>query len=408
VSRPDSATRVVYSFPHRIGAGRICETAWQQVAGVAAAGADVLVFPGAVARELPTGVRVQPTLARGSVRVPYRLLGHQRALHLHDRIVARRLPGLVDEIDLVHTWPSGALETLKVARRLGIPTVLERPNAHTRVAYEIVQRESQRLEIPLPPGSEHAFDAAVLAREEEEFRLADRLLCPSDFVRRTFLDEGYPAEKLARHSYGYDEAVFYPGHPSSPDTRPFTALFVGHAAVRKGLHFALDAWLRSPAHRDGIFLIAGSFLPAYETKLAPLMADPSVQVLGHRTDVPELMRRSDILVLPSLEEGSPLAALEALGSGCVPLVSDVCSGACRHMENALVHPAGDVEMLADHIGRVHADAALLATLRAAAIESAASLTWTAAGRELLHAYREAVNSPGPGAGRAGTAASVLC
>ena len=78
------------------------------------------------------------------------------------------------------------------------------------------------------------------------------------------------------------------------------------------------------------------------------------------------------------------------------------------MENALVHPAGDVEMLADHIGKVHADAALLATLRAAAIETAASFTWTAAGRELLHAYREAVNSPSPGAGRAGTAASVLC
>ena len=34
--------RVLYSFPHKIGAGRICYTAWQQVAGLAAAGADVL------------------------------------------------------------------------------------------------------------------------------------------------------------------------------------------------------------------------------------------------------------------------------------------------------------------------------------------------------------------------------
>ena len=37
--------RVLYSFPHKLGADRICYTAWQQVNGLAAAGADVLVFP---------------------------------------------------------------------------------------------------------------------------------------------------------------------------------------------------------------------------------------------------------------------------------------------------------------------------------------------------------------------------
>ena len=34
-----------------------------------------------------------------------------------------------------------------------------------------------------------------------------------------------------------------------------------------------------------------------------MLAHPSVKVLGHRNDVPELMRKSDILVLPSIEEG---------------------------------------------------------------------------------------------------------
>jgi len=35
--------RVVYSFPLRLGADRICYTAWQQVNGLAAAGADLVV-----------------------------------------------------------------------------------------------------------------------------------------------------------------------------------------------------------------------------------------------------------------------------------------------------------------------------------------------------------------------------
>jgi hypothetical protein len=31
-------------------------------------------------------------------------------------------------------------------------------------------------------------------------------------------------------------------------------------AVRKGVHYALEAWLQSPACQDGTFLIAGKFL----------------------------------------------------------------------------------------------------------------------------------------------------
>ena len=388
----DRRIRVLYSFPHKIGAGRICETAWQQVTGVAAAGADVLAYPGAIAKPLPAAVRVRPTLARGRVRVPYRVLGQWRALHVHDRIVARRLERVADEVDIVHVWPSGALNTIKTAARLGIPTVLERPNAHTRYAYEVVQRESERLDVPLPADYEHAFNAAVLQHEEEEFRLADKLLCPSDFVRSTFVEEGYAPEKLVRHSYGFDDAVFYPEPEKERTVRPFTALFAGLAAVRKGLHYALEAWLQSSAHRDGVFLIAGSFLPAYEAKLASLLAHPTVRVLGHRHDVPQLMRQSDIFILPSIEEGSPLAALEALGSGCVPLVSDVCVGACRHRENALVHQVGDVETLASHINLLHSDRSLLADLRAGAIRSAPGCTWTSAGARLLEVYGGVVES----------------
>ena len=96
------------------------------------------------------------------------------------------------------------------AADLGIPTVLERPNAHTRYAYTVVREECERLEIELPPGHEHAYNESVLRHEEEEYRLADFLLCPSDFVVRTFLDEGYPREKLLRHIYGFDETVFFP------------------------------------------------------------------------------------------------------------------------------------------------------------------------------------------------------
>ncbi|HZD32789.1 MAG TPA: glycosyltransferase family 4 protein [Candidatus Angelobacter sp.] len=380
----------MYSFPHKLGADRICYTAWQQVNGIAAAGADVLVFPGALHKPVAAGVKVRPTLARGKLRIPYKLLGSMNAFRLHDWIVSRRLEALSGQIDIIHTWPLGALLTLKTAARLGIPTVLERPNAHTRFAMEVVQRECERLDVELPPDHEHAFDVERLRLEEEEYEVATRLLCPSDFVVTTFLDKGFSKEQLARHEYGFDEKVYYPSSEPQGPTRGLTALFVGVCAVRKGLHYALEAWLRSQAHHDGTFLIAGEFLPSYAKRLAPMLSDPSVRVLGHRNDVPELMRRSDILILPSIEEGYGLVIAEAMGSGCVPLASDACTEVCRHMETGLVHRVGDVSTLAGQITMLDQNRDLLKKLRAASLRSIDDITWTAAGVKLLQVYRDTI------------------
>ncbi len=387
MTRRAATIRVLYSFPQKLGAGRVCYTAWQQVKGLHEAGAEVTVLAGAVARPVPRGVRLRTTLGRGRFRLPYRAVGMRRACALHDYVVARSLPALADQIDVIHAWPLGARRTLAVARELGIPTFLERPNAHTRFAYEAVAAESRRIGMRLPRGAEHAFDGRVLKVEEEEYALTDHLLCPSAFVRRTFLDQGVPADKLVSHTYGFDHERFWPVPERDPE-RPFTAVFVGYAAVRKGLHIALDAWLATPGSSAGRFLVAGEVMPEYAEVLRDRLAHPSVHLLGHRDDVPELMRNADVMVLPSVEEGFGLVCVEAMGSGCVPLVSDACTDVCRDGENAQVHHVGDVQALTAHLTLLQEDSRELERLRGNALATAPGLTWSAAGRRLLEAYEE--------------------
>ena len=88
----------------------------------------------------------------------------------------------------------------------------------------------------------------------------DYLLCPSEFVARTFRERGFPESKLLRHQYGFDADDFYPEGRLRQPGKKFVMLFAGQCAVRKGLHFAVEAWLGSPAIADGIFLIAGGFI----------------------------------------------------------------------------------------------------------------------------------------------------
>lgn len=383
--------RVLHSFPHRLGKSRICTTAWFEIYGAAKAGAEMSVYTGDLVKPFNNVKKVMRSLSLGKFRIPFKWLGTYRTCVFHDYIVASQLPRLAKSIDLVHVWPLGGLQTIRAAKKLHIPTVMERPNAHTRFAYDVVQKECERIGVALPPNHEHAYNEKYLKREELEYQLADYLLCPSEFVAKTFIDFGFPKEKLLRHQYGYDNKVYYVNPEKKISNDGLKVLFVGVCAVRKGLHFALDAWLKSTACQRGVFQIAGGFVPQYQEKLKPILEHPSIHALGHRTDVPELMRNADIIILPSIEEGFPLAIAEGIGSGCVPLVSDACSEACRHEENGLVHQTGNVEQLTEHLTLLDNNRKKLAQFRAKSIEMAHSLTWEYAGARLYAAYKSAIN-----------------
>jgi glycosyltransferase involved in cell wall biosynthesis len=137
-------------------------------------------------------------------------------------------------------------------------------------------------------------------------------------------------------------------------------------------------------------MIAGEFLPQYREKLTEMLAHPSVQVLGHRTDVAELMRRSDALVLPSIEEGFGLVCTEGMASGCIPLVSGACTDVCQHDANALVHRVADVAALSRQLTALHEDRQLLERLRAGCLRTAPEVTWTKAGQRLVDVYTSVV------------------
>lgn len=345
-------------------------------------------MPGVLHRAVPAKVAVRPTLSRGKYRIPYKLLGVTNACRLHDYIVARRLEKMAGQIDIVHCWPRGALDTLKTAKKLGIPTVLERPNAHTRYCYEAIAKECERIGIE-NPHRDYKPDSRALALEEREFASADYLLCPSEFTAQSFLAEGFPTSKILRHTYGFDENLYFPEARGEQGSN-FVGIFVGVDAVRKGLHFALEAWLHSPAAKSGTLFIAGDLSQEYKNRFSEELSHPSVVQLGHRRDVPDLMRKADLLLLPSIEEGFGLVCVDALGCGVVPLVSKACTETCRHMDNALVHEIGDVRCLREQITLLYENRELLGRLREGALHSRHELTWSAAGKRLLAVYQDVV------------------
>ena len=82
-----------------------------------------------------------------------------------------------------------------------------------------------------------------------------------------------------------------------------------------------------------------------------------VTFTGLRNDIPEILKKTDIFVLPSYSEGLSNALMEAMSSGCACIASEV--GGNRYLiENGIsgfLFPAGDRAALASHIRRLMDD-----------------------------------------------------
>jgi D-inositol-3-phosphate glycosyltransferase len=117
-----------------------------------------------------------------------------------------------------------------------------------------------------------------------------------------------------------------------------------------------------------------------------MLSHPSISVHGFVKDVGAVMRSADVLLFPTVSEGSALVTHEAMASGCVPLVSDAAGAPTKHMVDGLVHHVGDLSSLTSHLRLVVEDRTLLHRLRAGALARRDELTWQAAGLSLRQAY----------------------
>jgi len=85
-----------------------------------------------------------------------------------------------------------------------------------------------------------------------------------------------------------------------------------------------------------------------------------IEWLGHREDMPELLRRAHIAVLPSYHEGTPRFLLEAAATGLPLVATDIegCRMVVRPGENGFLVPVRDARSLAEAIERLARDPAL--------------------------------------------------
>ena len=170
-------------------------------------------------------------------------------------------------------------------------------------------------------------------------------------------------------------------------------IVLGRLAANKGQRYLVEAapaiLMRFPnAH----FVFAGN--PAgradLDQRICALGLERHFSLIGFRSDVVNLLRSSDLFVLPSLAEGFSLSIVEALAAG-LPVIATRVGGAAEIIEdgrNGFLVPPADVEALGQAVLRVLSlEAPERDKLRQAALETARRFSFETTAHKMHEIYR---------------------
>jgi glycosyltransferase involved in cell wall biosynthesis len=379
--------RVIYSVGVRFAGGGIGTTAYHAVRGLHRAGLLQRLLCGSFRPSEIPQERIRAmgwpnrALRKLAVYDPTGWLSYDHDV-LYDAWAARRL----EPAELFHVWNNFGLRSLVRARKMDLVTVVERASCHPLYQAEVLAEEYRRW------GLTWRRPHPALCRALAELERADYVLVPSDFARQTFLERGYPAERLLQVPFGADVERFRPAEERNES--PFRVLFVGQISLQKGVLYLLEAWRRLGWRGAELWLVGrlGHEMPPLLARYRNL---PGLRWTGYVVNPVSLYQQAHVFCFPSLQEGSALVTYEALACGLPVITTPNAGSVVRHGVEGFLVPMRDVQALQEGLERLRDDAPLRQAMCRAARQRAEAYPWQRYEDDLASALRQAAERGRP-------------
>jgi glycosyltransferase involved in cell wall biosynthesis len=283
------------------------------------------------------------------------------------------------QADLVHMHGYGATTFGRLcAWRLAIPAVLHEHANHTTTPW--FQKVADRLLAP------HTDLAIAVSRSTAEFTVRARLM-PEERTKVVYL--GSPLDEFARTRTSEEIAAARAALGIEPST--IAVGTVTRLMPSKGNSYLVDAvpeiTQRHPKAR--VYIIGeGELESELKAQAQALGLGSRLVFLGFQRDVAAALSALDIIVFPSLWEGTPLTAFEALAAG-KPIVATDADGLLDILtdrKDALVVPKRNAGALAQAVSAMIEQPGLSARLSAAARDTGAHYDIAAFVRKMERLY----------------------
>lgn len=235
-------------------------------------------------------------------------------------------------------------------------------------------------------------------REHVGVTASDVTLVPSQWLKRIFVDRfAVPEEQLLISPYGMDNEQFFAelhksAHEDIPNDDRQVIICPARLDVVKGHIHLLHALASLKEERQNwvCWIVGYGQLEAeLKRKTEELELQDHVVFLGNRHDVPALMHRAHIFVLPSVQDNQPFAVMEAQLAGMPVVVTDAggVPEMVTHLVTGLIAPAANAQVLYEHLRTLLDEPALCEQLGRQAQEWAREY-WSLSEmtKRMLHTY----------------------
>jgi glycosyltransferase involved in cell wall biosynthesis len=385
---PDLPKSVLYSISARLGGAGLDTDAYETVRGIHEAGILGRAIVYANRQKLIPASRVQ------SLRWhPVRLLSLMDRAHYYgakkhylDAMARAELQS--GRYDLFHAWSGECVRTLREAKRMGIPSIIEIPTWHRNKGRQkpaLTKSERERLAAPWP---RRMLNNLLVTRQQvmEEYDLATLIVVLSHCAADTFRVAGVPEEKLFYLPRGVDIERFT---PAEKPPEKFRAIFLGALKKRKGVHTLLEAW-HGLALKNAELVLVGHAHPEIREYL-DRYTDGTVRLEGFCAEPEKLLRTASVHIFPSTCEGSAKVTFEAAAAGLPQITTYESGDAVVDGETGCIIPCDNTPALASAIERLYASPEERSRMGAAArARMTALFTWDHFRLRLREAYRVAL------------------
>jgi hypothetical protein len=298
-------------------------------------------------------------------------------------ICIRTLTRGLDNATHIYAFNSAALELMEAAKHAGKISVLEQTSAPREVYDSLMQSEIDHWpEWAVSGVGRNEWTEAFATREAAEWAAADLILCGSQFVVDGIRSVGGPTERCRVVPYGVDPPRLSSLTPKRLRSS-LNVLYCGTVMLQKGLPYLADAAAQLAPSRFNFRLVGPTMVPPSVLK----RLRQRMEVVGPvpKANLSPHYRWADVLVLPSICEGSATVCYEAMAHGVPVVVTPHCGAVARHGYDGLLVAIRDSNAIASSLDRLLSEQSLLESLSSVARATAKEYTTAAYGRRLLRA-----------------------
>lgn len=216
---------------------------------------------------------------------------------------------------------------------------------------------------------------------------ADNVIAVSTFLKGEVERLGVPKGKV-EVIYGGVTIVTIPEKEEAFDPAGRVIVFVGSLVPQKGVDTLIESF-KEIKIKDTSLVIVGDG-PERKRLEALAMGIKDIQFLGRREGLKSILTKSDVLVLPSREEGFGLVLLEAMALG-TPVVATNVGGIPEIVEDGvsgILVEKDNPKQLADAVVKVLEDEELRKTIIENGREKAKRFTWEKMSSEVDRVYED--------------------